>query len=173
LQTCPACGENVDYLVCSACGRTVGDELSLPAGPDDLEYDFDDVTAGERVEASQLLVNAGIPYRWEPGYVLRVAPEMETRVDTLFGHEPEEAAALTTLREAASTLVHDPTDEDAIAELADATGVVITAEAPEEVNRIFWATVGYLARQLLDLAGEGADAGDVAAAASALAAVLG
>jgi hypothetical protein len=173
LRTCPACGESVDDLVCPTCGRSSGGDSALPAGPDDLEYDFDDVTADERVEASDLLAKAGIPYRWDPGYVLRVAPGNEEEVDALFGHEPEETAALASLRTCASALAADPTDEDAIVELADATGVVTTAEPPEGVNRILWSTAGYLARQVLDLAGEvDVDEDDVVVAATALARVL-
>jgi hypothetical protein len=60
---------------------------------DAVEYDFDDVTPAERAEAAELLMGAGISYRWDEGYRLFVAPDDETQVDALFdqpsaGDEP-------------------------------------------------------------------------------------
>jgi hypothetical protein len=149
--------------------------LSLPASEDDLEYDFDDVTPQERADASDLLAGAGIRYRWDSGYVLRVADEDEDRADELFGHDTEEVLALAALRDAAAVLVDGIVDDDdVLGQLADATGVVTTADPPPGVNQILWSTAGYLARQLLSVASEeGTNEEDVTAAATALRAVLG
>jgi hypothetical protein len=157
------------------------------------------VTADDRADASALLIDAGVPYRWEDGYVLVVGPESEARVDELFGQtgddgdgadgngglgdgdgaEPaawaadEEAVeALSRLFDAADRLRHHPADDDAGAELADAAGVVLIAPVPFAMNRVLWATAGMLARQLLDLVEAGADSEDVQAGADALRAVL-
>ena len=172
MRTCLACGETVDEPTCPACGRPFVYRAWLPADEEDLEYDFDDVTPTERAEAADLLAGAGVVYRWDPGYVLRVAEADEERVDSLFGHDGEEATALKTLRTAAVALGGDPADEGVVADLADATGVVSAAEAPDGVNRIKWSTVGYLARQLLEVLDDGSPPEDVAAASAALIAVL-
>ncbi len=142
-----------------------------------MEYDFADATPAERAEAADLVAGAAITYRWDPGFVLRVGAADEDRVDALFGHDSEERQALASLRVVADLLVGDwvaSASEEVLADLADATGVVSTADPPEMVNRVFWATVAHLARQLLQLT-EDPDVPDedVAAAASALKAVLG
>jgi hypothetical protein len=55
---------------------------------DAVEYGFDDVTPRERAEASELLIGAGVPYRWEEGFRLFVDPAHEDEVDELF-NQPE------------------------------------------------------------------------------------
>jgi hypothetical protein len=99
---CPSCGEELSSLGrlsgatarCRACGRP---SSSLHEGyygiVDAVEYDFDDSTPAERVDATDLLVGAGIAYRWDPGYRLQVPPERETDVDVLFGHDADDAEA--------------------------------------------------------------------------------
>lgn len=145
----------------------------LAQGDDDVEYDFAEASAQERVEATDLVAGAAIPYRWDPGFVLRIGPASEEAVDALFGHDSDERQALKTLVSVAATLAEEPGDDEAMVQLADATGVVTTAETPEGVNRVLWSTVGYLARQLLNLTedDEVLDE-DVIAAAAALKAVL-
>ncbi|MHB8464369.1 MAG: hypothetical protein ACYDH6_24000 [Acidimicrobiales bacterium] len=127
----------------------------------------------ERAEAADLVANAGLSYRWDPGFVLRVAGDAEAQVDALFGHNTDEVVAFKTLREVAAALVSSPVvAEETLAQLADATGVVITAEPPGAVNRVLWSTVGSLARQLLDVLDDGSPPEDVTAAATVLDAVL-
>jgi len=200
---CPFCGaalsEPLGTLgrqgpICPDCGR--------PANAPDhpyygtigaVEYDFDDVTATDRAEASDLLIGGGVPYRWEDGYRLLVGPESEAQVDELFGQtagedeedlaegeaEPaewvadEEAVeALARLYDAADRLWHHPNDDDAGADLADAAGVVLIAPVPFAMNRVLWATAGMLARQLLELVEGHAESEDIQAGADALRAVL-
>ena len=57
-----------------------------------VEYDFDDVTPTERADAADILIGAKVPYRWEDGYRLFVAPESEAEVDKLFGQPVESNA---------------------------------------------------------------------------------
>ena len=177
---CAACGEPLPLPgvvdECVACGQV----LEAPANPYEgvigsPEYDFEDVTSIERRDASEVLIEEGIPYRWDPGFQIRVGPEHEADVDILFGHDDDDSEttkALTVLLDASDRLRHDPDDEAGIAELADATGVVLTADPPTGVNWVRWASVGYLARQLVDLVTNGARLDDLAAAAEVLHAVL-
>ena len=231
-QRCPYCGGSLNASLgglgqagstCPECGR-VASALHLPYygvfGA--VEYDFDDVTPSERREAADLLIGAGIPYRWDDGYRLFVSPDREDDVDVLFGQtsdddtdkdagpvegreadtvedqteeddpdpfvdtdqgndddEPpewvadeESAQALGRLFDASDRLRHHPGDEDAAAELADATGVVLIAPLPFGMNKVLWATAGTLARQLLDLIETSAGDDDVIGAADALRSVL-
>jgi hypothetical protein len=200
---CPWCGGLVSEIVgslgregptCPACGRrAIAQEHPFLGVYEAVEYDFDDVTPTERAAAADLLVEAGVPYRWDEGYRLQVPPEREEQVDVLFGHitpreptdgdeqdnEPSELVAdeesaqtLPNLFDAADRLRHHPDDDDAAAELADASGVVMIAPAPFGVNQVLWSTAGLLSRQLLDLFEARAARDDVIAAADALRAVL-
>jgi len=218
-QRCPYCGGSLSEPLgtlgregptCPDCGRVAtAPEQSYYGVYGAVEYDFDDVTPAERAEAADLLLGAGIPYRWEEGYCLFVSPEREDEVDALFGQpladegaddegaddeadtsedvaegdegegEPaewaadeESAQALGRLFDASDRLKHHPGDEDAAAELADATGVVLIATLPFGVNQVLWTTAGKLARQLLDLLEGDADDADVVAAADVLRSVL-
>jgi hypothetical protein len=92
---CPYCGGSLteplgamgrDGPTCPDCARVA----NAPAQPyygvyGAVEYDFDDVTPAERTEAADLLIGAGVPYRWDDGYRLFVSPDREDEVDTLFG----------------------------------------------------------------------------------------
>jgi len=184
---------------------------------DAIEYEFDDMSPAERAAATDLLVAAGVSYRWDPGFRLQVPSEHEQQTDALLadlrpyeppadegaearavasagddargdidtergdeqGQEPAEWAsdeasvhAMASLFDAADRLRHDPENETAAAELADATAVVASASVPFAVNPVLWRTVGDLARQLSDLLEAKADAGDIFAGADALRAVL-
>jgi hypothetical protein len=213
-QRCPSCGgllsEPIGSLgrdgpTCPDCGRMANASAHPFYGVyDSVEYDFDDVTPVERGEATDLLIGAGVPYRWDDGYRLLVSADREDEVDVLFAQLPdyestdpaaetvehrdqdngdeeepaewvadEEAAeALRRLFDAADRLWHRPADEDAAAELADATGVVLIAPLPFGMNKVLWATAGTLARQLVDLVDGDADPNDVVAGADALRSVL-
>jgi hypothetical protein len=101
-RRCPACGSALggpspivsgSPLLCSHCHRPA---VAVPPMDLDLaetvEYEFDDVTASERAEATDLLVAAGVAYRWEPGFLLQVPAYREHDVDAIFGHlSPEDA----------------------------------------------------------------------------------
>jgi hypothetical protein len=209
VSRCPYCGASLGEPLgalgsagptCPECHR-VANTPGHPyyGGVGAIEYDFDDVTPAERAEASDILIDAGVPYRWEDGYRLFVAPESEATVDSLFGQtddaardavagngrgtdgddEPAEwvadqeaVEALSRLFDAAVRLRHSPHDEDAGAELADAAGVVLIAPVPFAMNGVLWATAGMLARQLLELVEGQAEAEDIVAGAEALRAVL-
>ena len=93
-QRCPYCGAGLTEALgtlgrdgprCPDCWRIANAPDHPYVGVTDaVEYDFDDVTPAERAEAAELLMGAGIPYRWEEGYRLFVAPENEDAVDALF-----------------------------------------------------------------------------------------
>jgi fatty-acyl-CoA synthase len=177
---CSGCGEPLPLpgIVedCPECGLLLAEPVDAFEGVLGApEYDFDGATPAERRDATGVLLEEGIPYRWDSRYQIRVGPEHERDVDILFGHDDDEAEttkALTVLLEASDRLRRDPDDEEGIAELADATGVVLTGEPPTGVNWVRWSTVGYLARQLVDLVANGAGLDDLAAAADVLHAVL-
>ncbi len=92
---CPYCGGSLDEPLtalgangprCPECDRVT----TLPAQRyygtvGAVEYDFDDVTPADRADAADILIGAGIAYRWEDGYRLYVGPESEAEVDKLFG----------------------------------------------------------------------------------------
>lgn len=100
---CPFCGGGLsaplgtlgrDGPTCPACGRVANAADHPYLGSfGAIEYDFDDVTPGERAEASELLLGAALPYRWEDGYRLLVPPEHEDEVDVLFGQTPDDGGA--------------------------------------------------------------------------------
>jgi hypothetical protein len=93
-QRCPFCGAALNEPLgtlgregprCPDCWRIA----NAPDHPyygvtEAVEYDFDDVTAAERAEAAELLMGAGIAYRWDEGYRLFVGPDDEEEVDALF-----------------------------------------------------------------------------------------
>jgi hypothetical protein len=94
-RRCPACGGSLPEPVgtlgrvgptCPDCGRVaLAPEHSFYGTYEAAEYDFDDVTPQERAEASDILLEAGIAFRWDDGYRLMVASSDEAAVDVLFG----------------------------------------------------------------------------------------
>jgi len=99
-QRCPFCGGALGGPLgtsgqggptCPDCGRVAhAPEQPYYGVYGTVEYDFDDVTPADRAEAAELLVGAGIPYRWDDGYRLLVSTDHEDDVDALFGHIPED-----------------------------------------------------------------------------------
>ena len=97
-QRCPFCGAALNEPLgtlgregprCPDCWRIA----NAPEHPyygvtDAVEYDFDDVTPAERAEAAELLMGAGIAYRWDEGYRLFIGPDDEEEVDALFDQPP-------------------------------------------------------------------------------------
>jgi hypothetical protein len=107
IALCPFCGGPLNEPLgalgfagptCPSCHRTAN-VIDHPyyGSVGAVEYDFDDVRPADRAAASDILVEAAVPYRWEDGFRLLVAPESEDQVDRLFGHaaddtEPAEVA---------------------------------------------------------------------------------
>ena len=86
---CPWCG--AEYSVadsrCWDCKLGLGDipEPTLPegTGDDDVGFELEEWSAGERGRLSAGLRERGIAFRWEPGLTLVVAPADEELVDSL------------------------------------------------------------------------------------------
>ena len=148
---CPHCGAGLNEPLgalgregptCPECRRVA----NAPAHPyygsfDAVEYDFDDVTATDRAEASDLLVEAGIPYRWEGDYVLVVGPESEDAVDELFGQTD---SADTFARAPAGTSGDEPgsgpdddVSDDVSGDDEEPAEWVADEEAAEALSRLF------------------------------------
>jgi hypothetical protein len=138
---CPHCGAALSEAP-RALGRegpTCADCNRVANSPDEpyfgtigtVEYGFDDVTAADRAEASDLLIGAGIRYRWEDGYRLLVGPESEERVDELFGQPVEDEA----------DGAGDENGDDEDGDLADGEGEpaewVADEEAAQALTRLF------------------------------------
>jgi hypothetical protein len=97
---CPYCGAGLSAPLgaLGIAGPTCEDCHHVANAPDHpyygtvgaIEYDFDDVTPAERAEASDILIGAGVPYRWDDGYRLFVGPDSEAEVDRLFGQTGDE-----------------------------------------------------------------------------------
>jgi len=93
-QRCPFCGAGLTEPLgalgkagptCPDCGHVANaPERPYYGVADAVEYDFDDVTPADRAEASELLLAAGVPYRWDDGSRLFVDPQNEDEVDRLF-----------------------------------------------------------------------------------------
>ena len=109
LVFCPRCGAEYPELApfehtslhragpatsqCRDCGVAVAKEDFPILEPDDDQVAFvlDDWPVEFRGEATAVLADNGIPYRWEAGFALVVPAEMEDRVDALL--DEAEAAA--------------------------------------------------------------------------------
>jgi hypothetical protein len=178
---CPSCGADVGGVEgdCPECGRPLVAGFirpSLGEGEEVVEYECEALDADERVETTDSLTRAAIPYRWEPGFVLAVTASREAEADELFGEddgEGEEAfAAVGDLYDAADRLFHSPISAGAKKELRRANEIVSTAESPYGFNPVLWRTAGELATQLLSLFDAGASDDDVRAGAEALRDVL-
>jgi hypothetical protein len=192
-ELCQSCGVEVVEAEgdCPDCGRPLVPGFirpSLGEGEEVVEYECDALDAEERVETTDSLTQAAIPYRWEPGFVLAVTAGREAEADALFGEEDElfgeddgagdggegeqAFAAVGDLYDAADRLFHSPVSAGAKKELRRANEIVRTAEAPYGFNPVLWRTAGELATQLLSLFDEGASDDDVRAGAEALRDVL-
>lgn len=91
---CPRCGAEYPEITvaltgtqqvqCRDCGLAVTEEPAMLA-PDDDEVAFvlDEWPVTHRGEATAILVENGIPYRWEAGMALVVPGEVEEQVDAL------------------------------------------------------------------------------------------
>jgi hypothetical protein len=199
---CPVCGEPGLFdlpgrpaAICGQCHRTpiIGAEL-LNVLEGSVEYDFSDALPEVRAQTAELLVTAGVPFRWDDHYTLLVAPDREADVDRLldepaaadgineawpdddadFDPEAEAAdeeamAALQLLFDAADRLTHRPADPDVIEEFRQAWAGVAGADLPYGINRVQWEIVEDIAAKLATCL-EAEDT-DVIGAATALRAV--
>ncbi len=101
LVFCPRCGAEYPEMAgsygetnnqCRDCGLAVAEEPSILEPDDDqVAFVLDDWPVEFRGEATAVLVDNGVPYRWEAGFALVVPAEAEDRVDALL--DEAEAAA--------------------------------------------------------------------------------
>jgi hypothetical protein len=145
LWRCPYCGASLHEPpgALGLHGPTCPDCLRIADAPDHpyygsigaVEYDFDDVTPAERADAADILIGAGVPYRWEDGYRLFVGPESEAEVDKLFG-QPVESDEGTDDEGRNDEEVDDGADDDVL-EDDDPAAWVADEEAAGALARLF------------------------------------
>jgi hypothetical protein len=196
---CPRCGAPFleqfkgewfeSSIRCPDCALTVSEPpLMLARGSDEEEVDYDlaEWHVGERSAATTALLEAEIPYRWEPGLVLVVPAVAEEEVDVVLDEldEVEELdtdedetgidggavaqEAMGDLFVAADRLQHDPLDDRMAADLLMAAGTVSASGPPYGIERPVWRRIQELASTLATDLEEPADEETVAADARAL-----
>lgn len=172
---------------CAECGvAPAGSPPALAPSPDEVEYGLAEWPASDRRAVTAGLVQAGVPYRWEPGVVLVVPAATERQADRLLDEveaagpltaEPEveldggeEAqAAMAELFVVADRLRHAPFDQGLAAELAELAEVVNASLPPYGVDAGVWSRVQGLASNAAASGQDGmADEDRVAADATAL-----
>ena len=182
---CPSCGRSLEL----SFGRALLSEDD-PA----VEYEFEGWEPDDRAAASEILTSRVVPFRWEPGLIMAVAPYREADVDAIldtleesaeaesadgalaeadedWGEGEDAFAALGDLYDAADRLFHTPTGSVAANDLREAGAIVRAAPPPFGFNPVLWRTAGELAEQLEGQLNEGS-VDDVQAAAEALRDVL-
>lgn len=196
---CPRCGAPLADEVkgdwfessvrCPDCSLVLTEPpltLAKGSGEDEVDYDLGEWQTAERASATAGLVEAEIPYRWEPDLVLVVPAVAEDEVDLLLDEldEVEELdeddggdgagggavaqEAMGDLFVAADRLQHDPLDERMAADLLMAAGTVGVAGPPYGIERPVWRQIQGLASALATDLEEAADEETVAADARAL-----
>ena len=200
---CPRCGARhreetsvawgvTPTFQCVDCGMAVADPPAMLAKGNDeeeVEYDLSDWEPAERSMATNALLEADIPYRWEADLVLAVPAVAEAEVDQLLddleatdadlseaadddeGAEEggEEAhAAMVDLFVGADRLQHDPLDGDVAADVMYAAGTVSVSSAPYGIERPVWRRIQDLASAVVTDLEEAVDEDTVAADARAL-----
>jgi hypothetical protein len=116
LVFCPRCGAEYPEMtgsygetasMCRECGLSVTEEPALLEPDDDqVAFVLDDWPVEFRGEATAVLVDNRIPYRWEAGFALVVPAEDEEQVDALL----DEAEAA--VEEGLADDDYDEDDED-------------------------------------------------------------
>lgn len=195
---CPRCGTPFgeefrgewfeSALRCSECALAVAEPpLMLAAGTteDEVQYDLGEWEVAERSGATAALLEADIPYRWEPHLVLVVPAVAEDEVDLLLDElddveeldddadgsadgGAEAQQAMGDLFVAADRLHHEPTDSRMIVEALEAEAIVAESLPPYGVERPVWRQIQALASTLAADLEEDADTETVAASARAL-----
>ncbi|HTV11786.1 MAG TPA: hypothetical protein VME20_07975 [Acidimicrobiales bacterium] len=171
---CANCGYEVNSRGrCHSCGeRLVASPLhELESGPDDDEvgYRLDQWDDPTRARLIRLLVNAGVPHRFEEDELVILAvdePEVDKVVARatagLAGLEDEEAeapagpvdaTASQELYRAAKMLRDDPTDMQADVALGEASGAVFAVDYLPDLDEAHMAAVGRVTRRLLGALG--------------------
>jgi hypothetical protein len=180
IAVCPRCGAEFPTRVhgagvlvqterCADCGVTVADPPPMLApGPEEeeVEYGLAGWPASGRSQVVSGLLEAEIPYRWEPGLVLVVPAVAEEEVDRLLDELEDDVApvgaadvaeddadggeeaqaAMADLFVAADRLQHAPADESIAGEVLGAATLVRASAPPYGIERPVW-------RRIQDLAG--------------------
>jgi hypothetical protein len=174
---CPRCGARFrdelrgDWFEaatkCDDCGLAVADPplmLARTNDEDEVQYDLAQWESGERGSATTALLEAEIPYRWEPDLVLVVPAVAEDEVDILLDElgESEELeddgdadggeeaqSAMGDLFVAADRLQHDPADAIVAADVLEAATTIAACLPPYGIERPVWRQIQALAATLL------------------------
>ena len=198
---CPRCGARfrddvLGDLVdasrrCVDCALTVTDPPAMLAranSEDEVEYDLGEWQMTERGAATTALLDAEIPYRWEPDLVLVVPAVAEDEVDRLLdelddvdelpddgdaedtdGDGGEDAQkAMADLFVATDRLQHDPDDSDVASDVLEAATTVRACLPPYGIERPVWRQIQAMASTLVTDVEEAVDEDTVAADARAL-----
>jgi hypothetical protein len=153
-------------------GGDSGGESAEPSG--EMEYDLHEWDADSRALVTGRLIEADVPFRWEGG-LLVVAPSDERLVDEILDGaedtveaegmaENEDAgdeSPMAQLFVAADDLASHPNDRDAILRLNDLFERAETWAVPFGMTGASWDQLLDQVSDLLDLALESDDAGDV------------
>ena len=173
---------------CVECGVAPADpHPALAPSAEEVEYGLDGWPASDRRAVTAGLVEADVPYRWEPGFMLVVPAGTEQQAERLFDEvetagPPGEAepgvaldggedaqAAMAELFVVADRLRHAPFDRGLAAELAELAEAVNASLPPYGVDPGLWHRIQGLASAAASSALDGlADEDQVAADATAL-----
>ncbi len=174
---CPRCGAQYrqelrgEWLEtgarCVDCGLAVTAPPAMLARSgveEEVEYDLVDWDVPERGAATTALLEAEIPYRWEPDLVLVVPAVAEDEVDRLLeeldevpeaeddgsvdGGE-EAQGAMADLFVAADRLQHAPGDADLARDVVEAATTVRACLPPYGIDRPMWRQIQGLASTLV------------------------
>lgn len=188
---CPRCGAEIAVEImgewiradvkCPDCRLALTEVPAMLAPSDDeVGYELTDWPVTDRSAVSTALIEADIPYRWEPGLVLVVPSPVEQDVDGLLESMDAEAsgdpasdlppedegadggeeaqAAMADLFVAADRLKDAPFDADAAGDLAKATATAKACLPPYGIERPVWRQIQEQAAAIVaDLEGGGDD----------------
>lgn len=164
----------------------------LAPSEDEVGYELTDWSVTDRGPVTAALIEAGIPYRWEPGLVLVVPEAAEEQVDGLMDELETEAveaeageeadagadggeeaqAAMSDLFVASDRLKDAPSDDGVRDELREASSAVGACLPPYGIERRVWRKIQEQASAVVTGFDDGADDEAVAADARALRDVL-
>jgi hypothetical protein len=172
---CPRCGTQFREEVkgdwfessarCADCGVAMAEAPAMlaPGDEEDVQYDLAEWATGERTAATTALLEAEIPYRWEPDLVLVVPAVAEDEVDLLLDElgETEELTddgavdggeeaqgAMADLFVATDRLQHDPVDASLGADVLAAATTIGACLPPYGIERPVWRRIQALAATL-------------------------
>jgi len=164
------------------CELIEGGKLEDGSDPSQVAYELEEWTTEQRAELESRLGEAGVEYRWEPGFTLVVDPSQEALVDDVVDDlapddEDEEAPEATSemlgeLFVAADILLRDPTDRDGVERLTSVIDDVDGSKAPYGMDRPQWELIVDAADALADAFLDQADEDLVSERAGALRALV-